>query len=305
MRAIYLLLLALSVFPAGCAGTSATYKRVPAAQVEAPADLVPEIMSLQQGDTVPLALYDQYPATQLARTVVFKKYLEDEKPASDEVEIAAYDYYRDSEIQLAFESKILDLIAKNGFLNTHQVKKKGGFYQEARTKAEDGFLGYHLNSPEKSAELRPKSAYFSLTAGRPEQHPLAAAQGLKVGYGDVLAVFKDHVKDRTTFTTGDSIGRQRTGVRTLRFRSREALKYEGPAGLNYFEAQVWGPLTLKDVSHFLVKCVNTHADVGSKGYPLPDELVEKMKSWGIPVFECAFVRTKAGMLVRVQAGRRL
>jgi hypothetical protein len=113
-------------------------------------------------------------------------------------------------------------------------------------------------------------------------------------YGNVIAVFKDEVKNRTTFTPVDSlngnyglddrIGAGRVQAYTFKYRSNTPLpKTPDPTDdrLDYWEAQVWGKLSVRDVSYFLVSCPGDEA--------IADDAFESLKSTGVPIYQCEFV----------------
>lgn len=276
---------------------------------------VPEIMNLKIGETVPAGVYKKYSSKQIALTIVYKKFIEDELPGNLKVSRAAYDYFNDTEIQLAFSETIIDSVAAKGLLNTFQINHNCGTYARGRLDSEYKFLGYYLETacpPEVSIEVRPKSAYFSLQAGSPDDHPLnasgefASKDGLSLGYGNVLAVFNDEMKNRATFTMGDSSSASnKSAVRTLRFKSEKA-----PGMLafnNYLEAQVWGPVSLADVHHFIVNCdEQDRRDLWGKPVgKITDEGLRKLKQLNLPVFQCVKEWSTSGRLIRVHEGQRL
>jgi len=156
MRNALLALLIASVF-SSCASTATAKRRIASpARPEVSSDFlfsefelsapIPEIMNLKVGDTVPGDVYKKYPPLQVALTIVYKKYVEEEKAESDRVERPYYDYFRDSEIQMAFSEKIIDSLVAKGFLNTHQLGTAIEIYRRDRVKIEDGFLGYTLRA---------------------------------------------------------------------------------------------------------------------------------------------------------------
>lgn len=276
---------------------------------------IPELIQLKQDETVPPQVYQKYSAKQVALTVVYKKYVEDEKAASEGVESPNYDYFRNGDIQLAFSETIIDSVAAKGFLNTFQVHRDCGMYAKGRVDSERKFLGYALEDacpPEESIEVRPKSAFFSLRTGNPDEHPLNATgefapkNGLRLGYGNVLAVFNDDVKNRTTFTMGDSSAAgTRTNVRTLWFKSE---KFPPLLAFNdYLEAQVWGPLAISDVNHFIVNCSEKdERDLwGKPTGRITAEGLKHLKALGLPVFSCVKEFASSGRLIRVREGERL
>lgn len=320
MKSAYILLIywALPVFQAWAGSTA---ESAPDLSLEFstfdPPQPIPEIMSLKPGGTIPPAVFQKYPAKEIALTVVYKKYMEEEKNGSESARQLAYDYYHDSEVQLSFSEKIIDSVAQIGFLNVHQksvlfpsdISKAES---KQRAPAEDDFVGYRLEAsspPRISAELRPKSAYLSLQAGKLENNPLNKAgpgdNSLGIGgYGNILAVFKDDVKNRTTFTMGDSLLSfpSEPEVRTLWFRSSKPLEMKHEGG-PYIEAQVWGPLGFDDVDHFIVNCEARSVFGDEIGQVSPAGL-EELEKHHIPIFDCAEDKVD-GRLIRIREGKQI
>jgi hypothetical protein len=139
-------------------------------------------------------------------------------------------------------------------------------------------------------QVRPKYAFLAFqrdTNGQQNEH-------LDRVYGNVVAVFKNEVKDRTTFTPVDSLngnfdasgnlGSGKVPAYTFKYRANAPLsKIPDPTDANtdYWEAQVWGKLGVRDVSYFLVGCPGDEA-IGKDAF-------ESLKSTGVPIYQCAFV----------------
>lgn len=216
--------------------------------------------------------------------------------------------YRDTEVQLFFSTAVIRYLKEKGFLNIHQVRNKTP-QAESRRKREDELIGLELPSnlsPDLQAkvnELRPKSANLSLTFpkfwGNTDLDDSAI---LKWGYGPFIAVMKNEVKGRATWTPSDSHGR-RDKARSFDapFRSDEQLSSDRsvesqrggafgdeaptPPAKPYFEAQIWGPVGLSDVSHFLVP-PNTPAEtlIALKELGQPIYQYEEVLFWGRTIF---------------------
>lgn len=117
-------------------------------------------------------------------------------------------------------------------------------------------------------------------------------------YGDVMFVMKDSVRERTTWTETDSLGAAsgqtvgnvaHPGLDGLN-ADGDHLQYHDPLGddlghkngMNYIEAQVHGPTSLKDVAAIYVDL--PERSKLSDGVVLPHELRAKLAASGIPWF---------------------
>jgi len=265
-------------------------------------DLAPEILNLAQGATIPPEVYAKYDSRRLGLSIVQKIHREVETDNSGAGEV---DFLNASAVQLAFHEEDIDRIAKNGFLNQHQVGKSGASLDpEHRVQKEDQFLGYRLNDSGAGTaavaanEVRPKYAYFATPGAPLEKDPMFRSDKafISPNYGNIFAVFNPEVKDRTTFTMMDSLGvNNRTDVRTLRYHSTGPADPTAKAG-TYMEAQIWGALAMNDVKQFIVNCPGSP--------PISPEALTKLKGVGKPIYECrvdkrypeAEVAAKPGLL---------
>lgn len=185
-------------------------------------------------------------------------------------------------VQLYFSGSIVESVLKNGFITTHESQSYGDKhdsdfkpfrdehqqYAEMRAEVDNAISrlrlteNYVFGRQEMVNALRPKSAMLVLDLPREVDYP--SLKG-KV-YGEIVAVFNEEVLKRTTFTAEDSLNLfQREDYQALAhltqtpFQDHVSLlthhQYTGGSirGFNnYFEAQVWGTLTISDVQEFLV-----------------------------------------------------
>lgn len=96
-------------------------------------------------------------------------------------------------------------------------------------------------------------------------------------YGELLVVYRDSVKQRTTYTYGDSHCRIVVETATMKHPSDPALLEdlvppdEKHRRVPYAEAQVWGAIDLADIAEFRIP--NNH-----------QELAEALKPAGLPIY---------------------
>jgi hypothetical protein len=235
-----------------------------ARDLENKTSLVSIVATLPDGAVLPQSLLTTYSTTDLARAMVYRAFQRrDLERNSKGVDLIPYlesetDLFHEGEIQLAFFSKYAESIFQSGFLNQHQIGNSSGFYRpEQRAALEDGLIGLRLEETydtkdrfRAANELRPKYAFLGLPLGTPGVEPALS----EIDYGDVFAVLKPEVKQRTTLTNGDSLNWRdspRLEAHTFKYRNTP---FSLPRLGNYYEAQIWGKLAISDVAYFLVDC---------------------------------------------------
>lgn len=179
-----------------------------------------------------------------------------------------------------FPEKYLDSFIKNGQLNVHQTGHSRGLCEPAiRASAEDFMLGIHLEAhyDGKSGSalhyLRPKYGFVNFL----QKAGVSVNPNRWLRYGQIVLVYKDEVKFRTTYTYGDSLvsycepwEKSRIPIEPAALTCLEPPKAELKQ-IRYVEAQIWGPLNLSDIKEFRVPSAR------------PD-LVEKLDKLGLPVY---------------------
>ncbi len=185
------------------------------------------------------------------------------------------------EVICIFPEQYLDSLFEKGQLNLHQVGHSRGVCEPAiRAQAEDFMIGIHLESkynPDPSSRvqaLRPK--YGCVNFLKPcgiKVNPFRLLQ-----YGQVLIVYNDEVKKRTSFTFGDSLASYcEPWAITLHPLDPHPLTMLHPPGpkessmCRYVEAQIWGPIELSDIKEFRIPAERK-------------DLLEKLSKSGKPVF---------------------
>lgn len=253
--------------------------------------MIPEIVQLSSGATVPKEFYRTHDSRAIAASIVARIHrLREKKSSSTTVSTSLskddFQFWKDTEIQIAFWDQYAESIEKNCFLNQHQTfTSKGTLDHKTRAEVEDQFT--ELKLEEKVGDLgkadpvqwvRPKYAYLVF---RSQKTPASYSHQYSEHYGNVFAVLHDSVKFRSTFTPEDSLsmhpnwGRKSENVSSF-FRSKDPeLKV---IIASYAEAQIWGSLCFRDVAYFLVNCPNQNA--------VPPPTIDFLSKTGIPVYEC-------------------
>lgn len=229
---------------------------------------IPQITHLKDGSKLPESISQKYKVNEIAEALVLRQHLHHEKNTH-----GTLDYSGLSEIYLSFNSAHTASIIKDAeILNAHQTAQGATFNDDLklRTKLEDALIGIELGNSEKSKRLRPKYAYLQ-TNGL-ENYPRTT---FNPNYGNIFARINDQIKQRATFTIGDSMDEGRSTLHTFRFKDRIQLSVDF-SRIPYWEAQVWGELKLQDVDYFLVNCpgfpsaaqkdIKTMLDAGLKLY---------------------------------------
>ena len=261
--------------------------------------LLPEILNLAAGGSIPPEVYEKADSRRLAANLAYKRRKENKKAGV----AGNYDFLENSEIQMAFRHDYLDRILANGFLNQHQTRTSQGTLDlRWRAETEDSLAGHALAAPilnpeeagnPKVNELRPKYAFFGIT--RPFDEAEANTFAYNGAYGNIMAVFKPEVKDRTTITAGDSlVNRSILALSSGDGRLATPGSADGKAKSNrqgYWEAQIWGELKVKeDVGYFLFGCFDDEKASKVTASPLKgkerEEVLGKLKATGKKVYQC-------------------
>lgn len=200
-------------------------------------------------------------------------------------ETQSVDYWRDSEIQIAFKDKIIKLIAESGFKNNHETKTSNGCNScgYARLKIESNLIG--LNELKENS-IYPKYAYFV---------PFLNKKGTRMyvpRYGNIIGVAKNLVKRRSTYTRSDSLD------------YRKSINHENFINIfynynpikksffskDYMETQIFGSLQFSDLKYLLVNCFEYEQNFNS------DRIEEIVKLTQIPVYICDQKKLKHGVV---------
>lgn len=192
----------------------------------------------------------------------------------------------DCELLCFIPEQYIDSVLAKGQKNVHQVGHSRGLCEKVvRSKAEDFMIGIHLegayddkaDSPVHA--LRPKYGFvnFPNRCGV-KMNPFRLFQ-----YGQVIVVYRDQVKHRTTYTFGDSLASYCEPMAvTLRPLDPMPLSIMKPPSekektCRYVEAQIWGPIDASDIKEIRVPAERK-------------DLAQKLANCGVPVY--SYDRTK-------------
>lgn len=203
----------------------------------------------------------------------------------------AYDFKVGSEIQIYFPAAAIEDVLSLGFLNQHQIFSTGGTLNpEVRAILEDQLAlltldpNYRWGREYSMNAMRPVYANLDLTADL--NLGIASSNGA-FQYGEVVAILKDSVKERSTWTKGDSLD----GALKPRTFSEKQMGDVDPT-TPFLEAQVWGGVDLRDISEFRVPPGFSAAKL------------EQLKRAGLPIYEYQLTDT-FGRMKRPVRGRQL
>ncbi len=226
-------------------------------------ELVRSVMELADNEELSQQIYDNYSVNDIA-TAINKRIAQHEQEAGPiftlENGYVPIDLKSETEIIMFFWNNNFDSILRKGFLNQHQSgKSKGSFNPDMRVRIEDSFTGLKLGTSESTAQLRPKYAFLNIL-GTANLHEKKFDPTLQ--YGNIGAVLKNTVKERSTWTSGDSLINYRRG-RAYDHDAQTGLTFRGTFERNslpnfswdhnYYEAQIYGEVDMNDVEYFLVK----------------------------------------------------
>lgn len=257
--------------------------------------IIPEVLALKSGEAIPEKIIKEKDSRLVAASIIARLSKSEGINSTDTLE-NSYDFYHDSEIQMAFNDKNFESIRKGCFRNQFQTNSTNGadareHRQIAENKLADIVIDGNSDVLEEPSDishhLRPKYAFFVPTKAMETE----AGHQYAENYGNIYAVMKDEVKDRSTFTPQDSLV---LGIEGEVLGKKADYKKIRKNRYGYWETQVWGDVCFKDVSHFIINCSSQQtfgmgyamASSGPKENSLSTEVIAKMKETGIPVYQC-------------------
>lgn len=231
-----------------------------------------QINSLKDGDPLPQEILKSSDSRIIGKAIVkrIRKMAAKKYDRSSEIQ---YDFEKNSQIVLFFPFDKLDPIIEKGFLNKHQLG--GGIIAKMHLRAENVLSGLNLTGgdSEKINYVLPKYAFLDLTGDVVLDKRFLTDDTV---YGNVMAVMKDSVKERSTWTYNDSLLLAQEITPDIARKSfmgtfdRGSLEVHQPGG--YFEAQIWGALDFSEVKFLGI----------DKNFPESD--INKLKSARVPIY---------------------
>lgn len=213
----------------------------------------------------------------------------------------------DVELCCIFPEKYINSLLSNGQMNLHQVKHSRGVCDAPiRAHAEDFMVGIHLENkynedPTSHLQfLRPKYGFVNfLKPCGIKVNPFRLLQ-----YGTVIIVYDDSVKRRSSYTFGDSLASYceawEITLHPLDPRPLTMMRPPGDeefANCRYVEAQIWGPVELKDIKEFRIPAdrADLLAELNKSGKPVfsYDRSTMESHDYFMDISECGWTRGQA------------
>lgn len=227
-------------------------------------DLIKSFMSLDQ---------NLFTEALIARTIRLS--WKDETHYIEDAKNQTVDPWKDSEIQIAFNYRNSESIAKTGFKNFHEIKKSNGCpdCEKKRYRVENKLL--KLNHFSENSIL-PKYGYYI---------PLKDVKGSREYvelYGEVIGVLNSSLKRRSLYSSGDSLNQEKhlnkNEFSTNFYTTSNTYQTTSLIAHSYLEAQIFGPLQFSDFKYFLLNC---YEDL------FPEEYLQTLSQiTGKPVYQC-------------------
>lgn len=174
----------------------------------------------------------------------------------------------------------IESVLKSGQKNIHQVGHSRGLCEkEIRAKAEDFMIGIHLEEKYDALptspmhQIRPKYGFVNFYSPcQVKMNPFRLFQ-----YGQLIVVYADAVKERTTYTFGDSLASYCEPL-SVTMNPLDPLPLsllrppsESEKNCRYVEAQIWGPINSEDIKEIRIPKDRT-------------DLAQKLAGCGLPIF---------------------
>jgi hypothetical protein len=179
-----------------------------------------------------------------------------------------------SQTMMMVNASLWDSISKYGFQNQHvTATTRGSNNRLGRFTAETNMIGSVVGYGSKSKDVLPK--YTGLNVLIKQHKYQDEEQGYPpTQYGNTAVVFKNHIKNRTTFSAWDSLSvkdfRGSQMFSSMEFKDKTKDGEQFRCSRSYCEAQIWGKATMDDISYALIQ----------EGTEVPKTFKER----GIPVY---------------------
>jgi hypothetical protein len=255
--------------------------------------LIPDVLTLKNNQIIPDYVYERF-STELISASLVRRYHNQNEGSNVR---GLFDYRSHTMIQMRLPEAVIDSVVQFGFINQHQIKYTHGAYDPVRRDQVESSLlkiqferEYTYGYENPANFIRPK--YGFLTYDKDSDGEQRGK--FEKSYGNIVVTFKNEIKDRTTFTGVDALngnydanGNVSIGlVKAYSFdvhSAQQLHKIADPSGSSedFWEAQIWGNLTLQDVDYFMVNCPGD-AQISQKAY---DTLI----ATGKPIYQCGFL----------------
>lgn len=212
---------------------------------------------------IPLDWYQDHSSETIGELIVKRVHQENEL-SEKSLNVKDGFNYRSKGVKMALairDSQLQDVLRNGAFLNMHQTGRTNGeslisqrVGQENKLTMLDFGDDVETKSSEeiskKIKEVRPKSAYLFL--GDIEDSPYLGETNVRMQYGDVFAVLKNHIKDRALFTQHDSLASPRAYSFDIRPETPLPATRDMMGDYSaYYESLVFGRVGTDDVDYWL------------------------------------------------------
>jgi hypothetical protein len=242
--------------------------------------LIPAIINLKNGDSISDEVFDKYDSRSIGESIVYR--ISKTRKKSRYIG-TPFNAFQDAEIHYYFSFQELtpNQIFTDGILNIFQVNTPDTMGLRWFRSMEHEAIANRLAGLQIGSENEHLGSKINFV--RPKYTGLAIKLGKELNYktdgldyfGEITAVMKPAVLLRATYTPYDSgstnlLARAQQEVRPL----TEPYLYAPKGGYSqYFEAQVWGALDLRDIKEFLVPSTIDFKTLG------------ELKKGGIPIYQ--------------------
>ncbi len=247
--------------------------------------VIPEIVKLSDDKRIPENVYKENDSRSIGESIVSR--VAATRTAS-RYSAVPFNAFKNAQLHYYFsfqDLKPADL-SRRGILNIFQVEEKDlyntrGARQLRHRETANKLAGIKIEETKSTTDeanyVRPKYVGLDVNLGKELEF---ATEGLD-HFGEAVAVLKPEVMLRATYTAFDS-GAFSQGFpgpkREVRSLTEPFLYAPRGGSSQYFEAQVWGELDLRDIQEFLVPSGTS------------SRLLAQLKEMGLPVYQYAEVR---------------
>lgn len=256
--------------------------------------IIPDILSLEDYASIPNQILRGVDTVSIAESII-RRLEQRMQPLPNNIATVPVDFMADSQLMLFFASTSTASIVNSGeFFSAFQLGEGtrpdghlGGRRQAARV-----LSTLDLGDSSIENEIKPKSVFVNVTARQPIGHYSDLPP-----FGNIIAVLQNDVKQRATFSFGDSFlnlqfyrrdipsgdphrGMLMSTFSFPRIHVADTSRYD--AGYSYIEGEVFGRLRLANVREWLVMPPPQDAFVMGRRRAI-DQSVEILKTTGLPI----------------------